>query len=614
MSTWLYQFWFHGFKTAKHWGRGPQQWTADLLGFDAIPVESPAPLPISPRMNFGAATFHLSQAGFPKSPSLKVYTVHVPSQLCHWSIHYRETVGYTPLSSRTPSPDPNPNPFDESSWKDWPSSLGQQPCQERLFDSLASNDFSNIKAEDLPIAVPHIVKTLEGPNDRLLEEAFGFGVMARNANVLDGFTLRWGEQRTPDYETDKKINELDPLHLATSYLDGSKTCCSILDKLLYMESLKLRPKKQNKMGHTVLDNLMIAILKAHTSISPGTVDDGLRYEKRFPGEEVDICGRWDADSDCVRALLKAGDSCIPFSWKHKFCHTSVQVICHCIDCIIQYSSAIGDEPILDVPSGLFVKRCPSCDLVMQVRPLHAVVLTAVFLAHFGAKDEDLFGILAVLLMFLKEGASPLQTAYISVPALFPDEASNSDPNGCSHEHHSPLELASRIPSRFVESWPRKTRTGWEVFCQVLRLSEQTWESCEMPLDHECLALEGYGLEIIPNYFGGTRELAVLSGAVQAEYLTYRRIAEGDSWLSPYFDMTAIQESLNKGEVPEIEFFENDMVDAVCNCGNFDSDWPGAPRTQEIMKDHFSNLEDWSRTTFIDDSSIMAIPEESFRYR
>lgn len=588
MSTWLYQFWFHGFKTAKHWGRGPQRWTADLLRFDAINVVSPAPLPASPRMNFGAANFQPDPARVPENPNLK-RTVYLPSQLCRWSIHY-SYIQYEPLKSRTPSPEPNPNPLDETSWKNWPSSSDQQPCQKRLLDSLARNDFSDIKVEDLPIAIPQIAKTLEGPNNGLLEEAFGFGVMARNPRVL--------RDLDKEIETDEqleKVCELNPLHLAASYLDGSKTCCFIFKQLLDME-LDLALISRNTLGHTIFDNLILAILKAHTSITPGAIDDGLRNEKRFPGEEVDICGRWDADSDCVRELLKAGDSSIPFEWKHKFCHTSVQVICHCIGFLLR-----SDPRTLKLPSGLLIKYCVYCGLKMQAQPLHTIVLTAIFLAHFGAKDEDLFGILAVLLTVLRLGANPLQTADVSISALFPNEAGNADQTGCSHKNYTPLELASRVPSRFIDSWSSKARTGWEIFCCVLRLSEQTWEPSEMPLEDEPIigdmCEEGHDYET-RNCFGETRELALLSGAVEAEYLTYRRLAEGDPWLSPNFDMDAIRKSLVKGEMPKIAFFENDMVHPVCDCGHFDAGYESMPGAQGIMKYHFSNLEDWSRTTFI----------------
>lgn len=583
MSNWLYQFWFHGFKTAKHWGRGPQRWTADLLGFDAIHVISPMSVPASPTMNFGVTNIQ------PESSSLRIRTVHIPSQLCHWSIHYHSNLEYEPLVSRTPSPEPYLDPLDERSWKDWPSSSEQRTCQERLLESLAKNDFSNVKTEDLPIAVPQIAKTLEGPNDRFLEEAFGFGIMARNANVL----MDLKSTIVGNEEAEKKIRELNPLHLAFSYLDGSKTCCSIFQVLFDLYGFLFRPNDQNKMGHTVFDNLMMAILKSHTSIAPGTVDDALSNEKRFPGEEVDICGRWDADSDCIRELFKAGDSGIPFEWKHKFCHTSVQVIGHCI-----VEMSLAGILKMDSSSGLFIKRCVSCGLKMQVQPLHTVVLTAFFLAHFGAQDEDLFGILAVLLEVLGAGANPLQTVDISIRALFPYEASNAATTECNHRHYTPLKLADSVPSSIVESWSIKKRTGWEIFCQVLRLSGNLWESRKMQLRGGCRH-PGYRQNFV---FRGSRELAVLSAAVQAEYLTYRRIKETDPWLSQNFDMDAIRECLERGEMPMFGFFENDMVHPVCECGGFKvrTQHPYLPRAQEIMKYHFSNLEDWSRTTFVED--------------
>ncbi|KAL3422710.1 hypothetical protein PVAG01_06866 [Phlyctema vagabunda] len=60
---------------------------------------------------------------------------------------------------------------------------------------------------------------------------------------------------------------------------------------------------------------MISILKAHTNCPPWTVDDNFTRSKRFMGEEVDICGRWDADSPCIRELFATGHSTIPFNWK-----------------------------------------------------------------------------------------------------------------------------------------------------------------------------------------------------------------------------------------------------------------------------------------------------------
>jgi hypothetical protein len=65
------------------------------------------------------------------------------------------------------------------------------------------------------------------------------------------------------------------------------------------------------LNHTDLDNLMIAILKAHSSCTPAMADEAFKKEHRFAGEEVDICGRWDADSDCIRHLQASGSPTIP---------------------------------------------------------------------------------------------------------------------------------------------------------------------------------------------------------------------------------------------------------------------------------------------------------------
>lgn len=197
-----------------------------------------------------------------------------------------------------------------------------------------------------------------------------------------------------------KIRQLNLIHLAATFLDGSKACCNVINRIWIKNGFVFRTSDVDKLGHTVFDKLMITILKFHTSITPDIVDDGLREEIRFPGEETDICGRWDADSDCVRALLGMGNPRIPYEWKHKFCHTSIQVICHSIYSLAYADSLKDDTSFADVPSGLFVKHCVFCGLKMQLTPLHLVVLTAFNLVEFGANDEDLFGMLAVLLSML----------------------------------------------------------------------------------------------------------------------------------------------------------------------------------------------------------------------
>ena len=581
MSNWLCQFWFYGFKTAKHWGRGPQEWNAENLRLSTYQAINPSSLPNTPRTDFEASTYQQILSTTPK-----------PSRLCRWSIHYCNDIEYEPCRSRTPTPEPNPDPSNEDSWKRWPSSWQEPSYPKRLLNGLSRNNFGDVHDHDLPIALPQIVRASEESSGELGEEAFGFGIMARNAGLLRSLKEELFVSKD-DIAVDK-VCKLNPLHLATTYLDGSRTCCDILRELLFGSDmhLQLRTSSVNSLGHTVFDNLMIAILKAHTTMAPGAVDDSLRDEKRFPGEEVDICGRWDADSDCIRALLSMGIPCIPFAWKHKFCHTSAQVICHCLELIDCFSAETGDNALLDIPSGLFLKRCVSCGLKMQLQPLHTIVLTAFALAQFGKKDEDLFGMLAVLLCTLQLGADPLSAANISVPALFPGV--DFDMSVCNHEDLSPAELANRAPKGSVESWSGMTRIGWELFCHILQRSEKHWQS-EGPQQKrwcgDCRRM--VNLE---------RSLATLYAAVQTELLTYRRLEEGDPWISSNFDMhTALEGLLYDGRI-SVDLVSKDMMILTCKlCGYFGSSFrlmDISPRAEEVTRYHFSNLEDWSRTTFL----------------
>jgi hypothetical protein len=106
--------------------------------------------------------------------------------------------------------------------------------------------------------------------------------MARNEELVDDL-IRKIRRAGID------ISSLHPGHLATSYLDRAKSCCNILD--LIIGKFGPRDININHLGHTILDNRMIAILKAHTSVSPSTVDENLKAEILFVGEELDPCGR-----------------------------------------------------------------------------------------------------------------------------------------------------------------------------------------------------------------------------------------------------------------------------------------------------------------------------------
>lgn len=216
-----------------------------------------------------------------------------PSSLCRWTIHAAIRNAYEKCDTSSEDDDSD-DPYDvdnENHWSRWSPAANKQTFEEKIQAALENNTFSNLNISDLPMAVAQVMKATRHSPTELLQESFSFSIVARNEEVFWKLLERVGNMTFVD-------TGIYPFHLLTSYLDGSKTCCNLLDASLNqlasynnIEQLYIK-----NYGHTVLDNLMIAILKAHTNCPPWTVDDKFSRFKRFAGEEVDICGRWDADS------------------------------------------------------------------------------------------------------------------------------------------------------------------------------------------------------------------------------------------------------------------------------------------------------------------------------
>ncbi len=506
-------------------------------------------------------------------------------------------------------PDPprqeNSNPEDPDGWTTW---TGTTPAfEEKLRDGLESNDFSTIRTNDLPVAVPHIVKAAQKAPDELLVEAFGFSIMGRNMDLIMEFFERISMKGVD-------LDGLYPFHLATSYIDGSRTCCDLLDNLVAImpPQTSILKVHTNELGHTVLDNLMIAILKGHTSCAPGDVEDSWQKQKRCDGEEVDICGRWDADSACLRILLAHGEAAIPFEWKHKFCHTSAQTICHSINSIFYPSYA----PEINTPSGIFLKRCLHCGLKLQLLPLHTLVLTALALAQQGTKAEDLFGIMACALCLLSHGVNSSLATQISLVALLRPQEESSD--RCSHRELSATELAEQLASLFQNTWSEAIRVGWNLLTYVLHASHEEWklerssDDEEMDVGSDSEVADGrsnHGIALTGppeccddnykgNFFGSNAHLGVLHATIQAEMLIYRRLDEGDSWISAHFNMREVWEGLRDRNELRVGLVEKGLLKPFCMCGIFHDDSRFCAGLTHPCASYFMNMEDWSRTTFI----------------
>lgn len=427
MATWLYQFWLFSFKTAKHWGHGPRRWTADSLGFSQFVASSPGLIAASP-------------STMPDVPS--------PTQLCDWAIHVLQD-DYVAIEDDNDAE--NICADDE-----WPASWTESSFEDVLRDNLETNDFSSLDINSIPVAVPQIAAAASQSPLEMLLESIGFAIIGRNLTLLDSLLRKVRNDKLD-------ISSLFPHHLAVTYLDGSTTCCTILHMLLNRLGMSSQATS-NDLGHTVLDTLLLAILRSHTSFPPAMIDVAFRSHGRLPGEEIDICGRWEADSACYKQLLSSGQTTVPLAWKHKFCHTSAQAVFHCI-CELSLNSPNGRT------SGIFQRLCGSCGLRMHLTSLHALVVVAYCLATFGMDEEDLFGVICCLVAMLQYPMDPRTQVEVSVNELFGIETGIA----CSHVALSAAKLADLLSQTVQKSMPQQAKVGWKVFCLILEQAEFAWD-------------------------------------------------------------------------------------------------------------------------------------------
>lgn len=209
----------------------------------------------------------------------------------------------------------------------------------------------------------------------------------------------------------------------------------------------------------------LSMLRSHSNAPLSIVDGSLGERARYAGIEVDICGRWSADSHCYRTLLASGERTIPSTWKHKLCRTSIQAVCHTIGILLWTLSTLATEQ-----SGLFRHTCPnpSCGRWMQLGTLHTLVVVALFLATYGCADEDLLGIIACYLCMTQAGVDPLEDACLSVPQNLGFQTDET----CIHAGMTPSEVAIRLRGEISSVPFRNTATtGWDCLVAITRMAE-----------------------------------------------------------------------------------------------------------------------------------------------
>lgn len=526
-----------------------------------------------------------------------------PTDLCRWSVHVA-AVSYEHVSDE----------FDPETLKalgDLDSSSSSISFVDSLHQSIKTNDFTATHESELPVAQEIIVQSLERDPEVLQLDAWKLAIMSGNIELLE--SLASANRGVPE-----TINTIYPFHLAASYLDGGHTCCMSLVALWNeLDSGFAFRHNIDNLGHTIVDALIVSILRSHTNIQPEAVSYGFHAQKRFPGEEKDICGRWDADTSSVRELFKQGSFRVPPAWKHPFCHTATQAVCHSI--LALFGNNLS--PNINTPSGLFVRRCTDCGLELKPGPLHTLIITTFYMAHRGSSGETLFGALAVMVCLLTMGVDVSLKANISIADIL--GTSTSEPAQCHHTLFSPVELMQAMPSSVMDSWTKDCQNGWACFLQVLIHAEtdEEWRPCEEKWsDEESQSSETHAdcvdCHFHENDSGGPWEipcngprLGVLWAAIQAELLTYRRVRKADSWTSENFSMEGLRAWL---EGTSEEFFtplaQGIMLKEHSPCGWwFDMNERDVgnfayfqfPTAEEVCIGHFMNMDVYERMSFLE---------------
>ncbi|TGJ84651.1 hypothetical protein E0Z10_g4127 [Xylaria hypoxylon] len=567
---------------------------------DPLNARNPSVSGINPP-TWASAAGPATRPSFPylsSSPSAIGYLEHqdvstAPTQLCRWTIHIPHATGDAICKGKDLVQVP-------------PMENGARVFTDELHQSITSNSFTNTSVDDLPIATDEVTRAIEKDPAALEVDAWKLAIMAGNCELLGQLFEENG------CEVPKGLSNIHPFHLAASFIDGGHTCCMPFIELSFIlgPSYAFSHNVDN-LGHTILDTLLVSIIRSHTSLSPDTVSFEFQSPNRFPGEEKDICGRWDLETEKVRHLFQQGFPSIPNKWKHPFCHTAAQAICHSIIAIFGPACA----PNINQMSGLFIRRYTECGMELRPGPLHTLVFITFYLAQQGMPGETLFGALAVLVCLLSLGADVSLEADISVEEILGDS-----------------ELR-KVPAAVIDRWTGDCKTGWNSFAQVLvhaemskgqesprhsdnksenEASEDGDNDSESNLDddstlHHC-ELDILSTKIHRNWLKlkcHNAEIGLLWATIQAELLTYRRIRVGDAWLSENFSMEALEAWLKgTSAVFSTPLVQDQMLREYSRCGwFFKASQFVCPAAKEVSAWHFMNMDSdggatYGRATFI----------------
>ncbi|OBS25870.1 hypothetical protein FPOA_06404 [Fusarium poae] len=573
----FHDFYMHGFVTAKSWGYSPP----------TVDVRTPS--------GFAPSTFNPL---LPDAAGDSNRANH-PTNLCSRCNHVKDI-------QRESLPEQLPDPSS--------TSMSFPDC---LYTSIATGEFTELRNDDLPLSHDTIIQSLKQNPIALKVDSWRLAIMAGNANLLvdvyrnieeeydwnkecneerNNFQEKYYFDQESDIDEENDVREqlripqeiesTYPYHLAASFLNAGGPCCKVFESLeTALPRSYLVRHNISDIGHTILDSLLVSVLRSHTTVQPEIVSDEFRALLRFPCEENDICGRWDADSPEVRGLFAEGYARIPTRWKHPFCHSSVRAVCHCTMRIF------GDLTCADIncPSGLFIRRCTECGIELRLGPLHTVVATAFFLGQSGMAGETLFGPLAILVCLVNMGAYVNLRVDMSVEEIL----RTSETGQCRHRLMNAAEMMQCVPASVIQGWSEACQAGWACMLQLLRFAQaHPVYTCQLDMDAinspadrfmepQCDLREFHDSS---NFGCANQTIGLLWAMIQAEILTYRRLEVNDPWISNNFQMVAMQTWL-KGETKDFNtpLVSGGRIKAHTRCGWF-LDYHGSACVYAIASD------------------------------
>lgn len=145
---------------------------------------------------------------------------------------------------------------------------------------------------------------------------------------------------------------------------------------------------------------------------------------------------------------------------------------------------------------------------------------------------------------------------------------------------SVVEFANSLPKERVSQWSDRVKRGWNIIWHVLDLSDlqhMEAEECDVCFEYNSPRM--------------VTDLTILGGAVEAEWLTYRRLSNSDPWISRDFDMEAVLKSLEAGTgLSAGPMTDIPLMKHLCQCGWFAKD-SFFPRAEDVCRDYISILGD-----------------------